>query len=133
MPVLCHYCPRPATLLCDGQIAGLSYDGKTFASIFAEHPTRSGGVILTCDRAICDRCATRAGHVFYDGERGGKRWGEVDTEDYCPGCVRELRHTEHGPPLLFVDLAGWERLRIERLRRERIRVSIAAALVPDLL
>ena len=84
----CPFCQkRPATRLCDAPIGKSHYIG---------HPPRSemmkaknGDIAfktvhmeetITCDRLICDECATRIAHEI----------------DYCPDCIERIKTTKKG-------------------------------------
>lgn len=108
MSETCHYCGRPATKLCDGVIGWLSFDGRLIAT---DEPDPAA----TCDRPLCEACAAASSPWFLDGTtEDGEHWGEIGTDDYCPGCVREGRQFGSlGAPL--VDRAALARLRADRL------------------
>ncbi|SFL09928.1 hypothetical protein SAMN02983006_00181 [Halanaerobium salsuginis] len=65
----CYFCgKREATLLCDkvkGEIRAIDVGGPGVLS--------SG--IITCDKPICEKCATH-----------------IDGADYCPDCVEKLKN-----------------------------------------
>jgi len=60
----CHYCPKPATKLCD----------------YAFSPER------TCDRPLCAQHAVSDGVLFVCGDEGS-----ADTIDYCREHHAQIR------------------------------------------
>lgn len=84
-PNMCSFCrARPATRLCDAPIGRMTYIG---------HPPRSEMMkakswdvafhtvemtkTITCDRPICERCATRI----------------TADIDFCPDCMERIKTT----------------------------------------
>jgi len=64
----CQFCgKREATKLCDKVI------GETRA-IDMEGPGVISSGLMTCDKKICDKCATH-----------------IDGADYCPECVQKIK------------------------------------------
>lgn len=119
-PSTCHYCGQPAALLCDGVLGyGFALEGTRRVRTM-ETP------VYTCDRPLCARCAADSSPIFMDGtDASGKRWGETDSYDYCPGCEREGRapggmiHGLSGLPALWA-------LPTEGAARQRARLDGAA-------
>ena len=87
-PTWCSFChERPATRLCDAPIGTSHYVG---------HPPRSEMMAakiwdvafktvkmvdtITCNRPICDRCATQIAKEI----------------DYCPACVEQIKTKQKG-------------------------------------
>lgn len=91
----CFHCGERATLLCDGV---LGWRRAWYQRQPVSHPrfrdrapaegwwcidtSRDGEEMVTCDRPLCDDCATRAGVTFWCGEDGG-----VETIDHCRDCT----------------------------------------------
>jgi len=63
----CEFCSEIAVNLCDGLI-----DDET------------------CDRLLCEACSTRKGITFFCGKNvfGTGMDLCIDTEDWCPRCVK---------------------------------------------
>lgn len=122
-PEPCHHCGAPSSLLCDHVLAIALPDGSE-GTAEAEGWYRAGGQVVTCDRPLCERCATRAGATFYDGTTpgGGRRRGWVETTDYCrehaagqdPGAVPVLPAARAEA---LRERREWQARRLEEKRR----------------
>lgn len=83
----CFHCGRPATLLCD-YILGFEKAGTQQIPGYPPHDViDDDSEMFTCDRPLCDRCATNKGHTFYCGKGG---W--IQSHDYCRGHAQEGGH-----------------------------------------
>lgn len=87
MEIKCSFCGRPATRLCDAPIGRAHYLGHPprhlmLKAKFCETAWTKVDMdwTVTCDRAICERCATRI---------------SADI-DFCPDCVREIKTKSGG-------------------------------------
>lgn len=87
----CLFCGEPATLLCDHAIG---WERLRLDMPMSLREARSEAVpirwrkIHTCDAALCEACAVRAGRMHVN-MRPRHLW---ITTDYCPGHQRgELR------------------------------------------
>lgn len=65
----CEFCGREATLLCDMPRKIVSHARGSGFNI----------TVLTCDKKICVKCATR-----------------VNGYDFCPECVQKIREARKG-------------------------------------
>lgn len=97
---VCPFClHRPATLLCDFVI-GFLWDGETRPAHIgvtlkdgrrSSIPTgeryrvvsSSDSEMFTCDRPICEECATFKGNLFISAGKNSC----VERRDYCPQCA----------------------------------------------
>jgi len=101
----CFHCGKPATKLCDFTIG---YAIKEYEN---GHPCVDIHKRFTCDRPLCDDCATNEGMIFFSGAMGGP-----DTIDHC----KEHAHAESWVnPLPEKDLQALQRrLQIQPVRLE---------------
>lgn len=80
----CYHCGGPATLLCDFVIAR-EKAGEQFKEGTPDSPsqhwypvTTFNSRVFTCDRPLCEACATGGGTLFFCGEAGS-----IESVDYC--------------------------------------------------
>lgn len=83
--MICFYCGEEATLLCDGLL---------------------GWRMLTCDRPLCENCASQVGVTFASGDDG-----YMETIDHCRECA-----STRAPLLSDEDLDAMRARRQMRLR-----------------
>ena len=82
--ILCPFCEkRRATRLCDAPIRQIRFCGHPPRHLAVFLPSRIVWEIpmsytMTCDRPICESCATRIGA----------------ENDYCPDCIRRIKTYE---------------------------------------
>lgn len=81
--VLCSHCKvRPATLLCDAPIGRKNYIGHPPRHLMEKAKNWNYAFVkvemsevITCDRPICDKCATRV----------------AEEIDLCPNCMERIK------------------------------------------
>lgn len=106
----CHHCGEPATKLCDFTIGyaikGHNKDGRPYVDMEKW---------FTCDRPLCESCATTGGVFSGHGSAGAFR----DTIDYCkehagreetinPQTEADLKALQRRLQLRIVELEGQE-------------------------
>jgi hypothetical protein len=82
----CFHCGAPATLLCD-HVLGVEIGDYQWhkGSLSSPHQgwfpvVTDESRVFTCDRPLCEACATNRGAIFFDGDEANTG---VETRDYC--------------------------------------------------
>lgn len=82
----CPFCHKhEATKLCDKAVGNYRWIGHPLRSVYGYPGSMYYGgkttVIITCDRIMCDKCATR-----------------IDGMDICPCCLGKIKNHLGGKP-----------------------------------
>ncbi len=91
----CFYCSVPSSLLCDGVVAWVKGNAKTY-DVKSKKPPEP----ITCDRPMCaEHVARRTRGIACRGSLGPLNI----SLDYCPDCVDalEMQKTSGGIPLEY--------------------------------